>query len=141
MTTNMTNPTTNMTKNTKKSPKITKITKNHQQHPPTNQHVPPIWFLVTICIKDTRSLLQSPLSKPKPSRIYETIVSYTAIFSDWAKPNMLSLWSFEKYVELWNTPILDHVGLLKVYSSQIQKWKKTAVLFEISSVNIFFLII
>ena len=33
-----------------KSPKITKITKNHQQHPPTNQHVPPIWFLVTICI-------------------------------------------------------------------------------------------
>ena len=42
--------TTNMTENTKKSPKTTKITTNHHQHPPTNQHVPPIWFLVTICI-------------------------------------------------------------------------------------------
>ena len=42
--------TTNMTENTKKSPKITKITTNHHQHPPTNQYVPQIWFLVTICI-------------------------------------------------------------------------------------------
>ena len=90
-----------------------------------------------IYVKDTRSLLQSPLSKPKPSRIYETIVSYTAIFSDWAKPNMLSLWSFEKYVELWNTPILDHVGLLKWHNSQTQPCEKAAVLFEMSSVNIF----
>ena len=42
--------TTNMTENTEKSPKTTKITTNHHQHPPTNQYVPQIWFLVTICI-------------------------------------------------------------------------------------------
>ena len=39
-----------MTENTEKSPKTTKITTNHHQHPPTNQYVPQIWFLVTICI-------------------------------------------------------------------------------------------
>ena len=42
--------TTNMTENTEKSPKTTKITTNHHQHPPTNQYVPQIWFLVTIRI-------------------------------------------------------------------------------------------
>ena len=41
--------------------------------------------------KDTRSSLQSPLSKTKPNRTYETIVSYTAIFSDSAKPNIRNL--------------------------------------------------
>ena len=46
--------------------------------------------------KDTRSSLQSPLSKTKPNRTYETIVSYTAIFSDSAKPNIRNLWTFLK---------------------------------------------
>ena len=39
----------------KKHQKLSKTpehTKNHQQHPPTNQHVPPIWFQVTFCISD-----------------------------------------------------------------------------------------
>ena len=91
--------------------------------------------------KDTRSSLQSPLSKTKPNHISETIVSNTAIFSDSAKPNILSLWTFEKYVELWKTPILDHVGLLKWYNSQTQTCEKAAVLFEMSSVNNFYNIV
>ena len=43
----------------------------------------------------------------------------------------------EKYVELWRTPTLDHVGLLKWHSSQTQTCEKTAVLFEMNSVNDF----
>ena len=71
---------------------------------------------------DTRSSLQSPLSKTKPNFICETIVSYTSIFPDSAKPNILNRWTSFNVLETYNTPdskrtTLNLSGLWSIYAT------------------------